>query len=187
MKSNWIVDLTHSNLSFHIKYLNISVVTGFLQSFGLNLQTTGDGFGDVSNLLLTADIASLTTNHQARDKHLQSMDFFDVENHPNLKFEGISFEKQGLVPPSILSVYRKDYKLRGNLTIKGNCKPVILDGEFGGLATDTTRQKRAGFTLRGKISRKEFGLTWDGVTDSGKMILADQVDIIGNLQIIKID
>jgi len=186
MKSNWIIDLPHSNLSFNIKYLNISVVTGFLKSFKLNLQTTGDGFGAVTNLLLTADIASVTTNHEARDKHLRSMEFFDAENHPDLKFEGISFEKQGLVPPSILSVYRKDYKLRGNLTIKGISRTVVLDGEFGGLATDTTGQKRAGFTLRGKISRKEFGLTWNEVTNSGKFILADQVDILGDLQLIKL-
>jgi polyisoprenoid-binding protein YceI len=187
MKSYWTIDLAHSSLSFTIKYLNISVVTGFLKSFRLNLQTSGDGFGEVTNLVLTADIASVTTNHEERDKQLRSMEFFDAENHLYLKFEGVSFEKQGLDPPSILSVYRKDYKLRGNLTIKGICRPVILDGEFGGLATDTTGQKRAGFTLRGKISRKEFGLTWNGMTDSGKLILSDQVNIIGNLQLIKID
>ena len=184
-KTNWKVDLIHSELSFKIKYLTISIVTGFITSFDLDVQTSGLDFGEVIDLHLTADMTSLSTNHEPIDKHLKSPDFFDVENYPHLIFQATSFEKQGLKPPSMLSAYRRNYKLHGNLIIKGISKPIILDGEFGGLATDNSGQKRAGFTVKGKISRKEFGLTWDGITDSGKLILADEVDIVGNIQLIK--
>jgi len=183
--TNWNVDHAHSELFFKIKYLMISTVTGFVTSFDLDVQTSGPDFGEVTYLQLTADMTSLSTNHEPRDKHLKSPDFFDVENHPKLKFQATRFEKQGQTPPSLLSAFRKDYKLHGNLIIKDISKSIILDGEFGGLATDNSGQRRAGFTVKGKISRKEFGLTWDGFTDSGKLILADEVDIVGNIQLIK--
>ena len=185
MKTNWKVDLIHSELTFKIKYLSISIITGFVTSFDLDVQTSGNDFGAVTDLQLTADMTSLSTNHEPRDKHLKSPDFFDVENHPHLKFQATLFEKQGQTPSSLLSAFRKDYKLHGNLIIKDISKSIILAGEFGGLSTDNSGQSRAGFTVRGKISRKEFGLTWSGITDSGKLILADEVDIVGNIQLIK--
>ena len=185
MKTNWKIDPVHSELTFKIKYLSISIITGFVTSFDLEVQTSGSDFGDVTDLQLTADMTSLNTNHAPRDEHLKSADFFDTENYPNLRFQGTHFQKQGQTTPSLLSVFRKDYKLHGNLTIKKISKSIILEGEFGGLSTDTYGQRRAGFTVRGKISRKEFGLTWDGITDSGKLILADKVDIVGNIQLIK--
>jgi len=184
MKKIWKVDLIHSELSFNIKYLTVSLLTGYVKSFDLGVQTSGNDFGEVTDLLLKADMASLTTNHEPRDEHLKSADFFDVDVHPHLEFRGTKFEKRGLTPPSMLSAYRRDYKLHGNLTIKGNSGLIVLDGEFGGMVTDTDGRKRAGFRVRGKISRQEFGLTWNAVTDSGKLILADQVDIIGNIQLI---
>ena len=185
MKTNWKVDLIHSELIFKIKYLSISIITGFVTSFDLDVQTLGPDFGEVIDLRLIADITSFSTNHDPRDKHLKSPDFFDVEHHPNIRFQSTIFQKQGQTPPSLLSAFRKDYKLHGNLIIKDISKSIILEGEFGGLSTDTSGQRRAGFTVKGKISRKEFGLTWDGFTDSGKLILADEVDIVGNIQLIK--
>jgi len=185
INTSWKVDPAHSELFFKIKYLMISTVTGFITSFDLEVNTSGQDFGEVTDLHLTADMKSLSTNHGPRDEHLKSADFFDVENHPHLKFQATAFEKQGLTPPSLLSAFRKDYKLHGILTIKDISRSIVLQGEFGGLSTDTSGQRRAGFTVRGKISRKQFGLTWDGITDSGKSILADEVDIVGNIQLIK--
>jgi len=185
IKTTWSVDPIHSQLSFKAKYLMISIMTGYVKSFDLEVQTSGNDFGEVTDLTLVADMTSLTTLYEPRDEHLKSQDFFDVDNHPYIKFQSTFFEKQGMTPPSLLSAYRRDFKLQGMLNIKGVSRLIILDGEFGGISTDLSRQKRAGFTVRGKISRKEFGLTWAGVTATGKLIVADEVEIVGNIQLIK--
>ena len=183
--SHWDVDPLHSELMFNIKHLMISTLSGHLRAFSIELNTKGNDFGQVNNLIVTADVNSLATGHDARDEHLKSSDFFDAEFHPQIKFEGIFFEKQGLDSPSHLSVYRKDYKLRGKLTIKGISKLILLDGEFGGMSLGLDGKKRAGFTVRGKISREEFGLNWKGLTTAGRLVVSDEVNILGNLQLIK--
>lgn len=185
LTTKWSVDPLHSNLSFKAQHLQISIVTGYIKSFDLEVQTTGNDFGEVTDLSLVADMNSLTTNHEPRDEHLKSQHFFDVSNHPYLKFQSTLFDKQSMMPPSLLSASRRDFKLHGMLNIKGISKPIILNGEFGGISKDGSGQKRAGFALRGKISRNEFGLTWAGVLDSEKMIVADEVEIVGNIQLIK--
>ena len=184
-KSSWRVDPIYSNLSFSIKHLMISNVTGDIKSFDLTVQTSGHDFGEVTALQLTADMASLTTNHEPRDMHLRSQDFFDVAQYPAANFEGVFFEKQGQVPRTQLSPYCRDYKLRGKLTIKGVANLVLLAGEFGGLFTSVNGEKRASFTLKGTLSRAEFGLSLEGYTDAGNLILADEVHIFGNIQLIK--
>ncbi|MCX2483851.1 YceI family protein [Pedobacter sp. MR2016-24] len=185
IQTNWKVDPLHSELFFKIKYLTISVVTGFVQVFDLNVQTTGNDFGEVTELQLTADMTTLMTNHGPRDEHLKSSDFFDVDNYRYLQFRSTAFHKQGQTPPSLLAAYRRDYKLHGYLQIKDVSRPIVLDGGFGGLVTDPDGHRCAGFTVKTKISRKEFGLGWGGITAAGKLILADEVDIFGNIQLIK--
>jgi polyisoprenoid-binding protein YceI len=185
IKTNWSVDPIHSELFFKTKHLMISTVTGYIKSFDLEVQTSGNGFGEVTCLTLLADMSSLTTNHEPRDEHLKSQDFFNVINHPFLKYQSILLDKQGMTPPSLLSAYRRDFKLHGTLEIKGISKSIVLEGEFGGISSDLSGQKRAGFTIRGKLSRAEFGLTWAGALDTGKLIVADEVDIVGNIQLIK--
>jgi len=187
MKTKWKIDPGHSELFFKITHLMISEITGSLNSFSLDIETEGADFGNITEVMLLADANSIRTNNEARDGHLKSAEFFDVANHQEIKFEGSKFEKQGISPQTLLSVYRKDYKLYGNLTIKGITRAVVLDGEFGGTALDTNGQKKAGFTIRGKLSRKEFGLTWQGATEAGKIILGDAVHIFGNIQLIKQD
>jgi polyisoprenoid-binding protein YceI len=184
-ESSWKVDLIHSELSFKIKHLMISTLSGYIKSFDLKVQTTGSDFGQVTVLQLAVHMVSLTTHHEPRDEHLKSEAFFDVKNHPLIEFQSVSFEKQGLIPPSPISAYRRDYKLRGKLTIKDISKLVLLDGEFGGLSVGMDGETRAGFTVRGKLSREEFGLTWRGLTTAGKLLLSDEVEIVGNLQLIK--
>jgi polyisoprenoid-binding protein YceI len=185
VKTKWSIDPLHSDLSFKAKLLNISIITGSIKSFDLQVLTTGNDFGEVTDLSLVADMTSLTTNHEPRDENLRSPNFFDVNKHPYLKFKSTLFDKQGMMPPSLLSASRRDFKLHGMLDIKGMTRPVVLNGEFGGISKDGSGQKRADFALRGKISRKEFGLTWAGVLDSGQFIIADEVDIVGNIQLIK--
>lgn len=186
IKANWIVDPIHSELIFKIKHLNITALTGFIKNFEMEVQTVGNDFGDVTKLTLKAFLDSLTTNYLPRDGHLMSKDFFNVKIFPHLQFQSITFEKNIMVPPSFLSAQLKDFKILGILNIKEVFKTITLNGEFGGLSTDDNGQKRAGFSIRGKISRKEFGLTWSGLSDSGTTIVGDEVDIVANIQLIKI-
>jgi len=185
LKSKWVVDPIHSDLSFSIKYLLISTVTGFVKSFDLNLNTVGADFGDVTDLQVKIAMSSLTTNHEPRDEHLKSEAFFNVEQYPDIDFQGIFFEKQGQDPSSMFSAYRKDYKLRGKLTIKGVSRVILLNGEFGGTTVTEASVKHAGFTVRGTISRADFGLSLAGLEGVGKLVLADEVNIIGNIRLTK--
>lgn len=183
--TKWSVDPIHSELYFKIKHLMITTVTGYIENFDMEVHTVGADFGEITGLQLKGHLNSLSTKHQARDEHLISQDFFDVKNFPHLEFHSIKFEKQGLVPRSFLSALRRDFTISGLLNIKGLSKMIVLNGEFGGLATDLSGQERAGFTVRGQINRKDYGLNWAGVLHSGKLIVSDEVDILGNIQLIK--
>lgn len=185
LDSHWELDPLHSELIFKVQHLMISTVSGFIEKFSVNVTTSGNDFGHVTDLAVKADVFSIYSGHVPRDEHLKSASFFDAELYPKIEFDGIFFEKQGMNPPSHLSVFRRDYKLHGKLTIKGISKLIQLEGEFGGLSVGLDDKKRAGLTVRGKISREEFGLTWKGLTTAGKLIVSDEVNIIGNLQLIK--
>jgi len=102
----------------------------------------------------TADFNSIDTNNQQRDTHIKSADFFDAENHNQLKFVGKKYEVSG-----------DSGQFHGDLTIRRITKPVTV--EYGGIVTDPYGQIKAGFTVQEKISRKEFGLTWSAVTEAG--------------------
>jgi polyisoprenoid-binding protein YceI len=184
-RSKWVVDPIHSDLSFNVKHLMISTVTGTIKSFDLNLNTVGADFGDVTDLQVKIAMSSLTTNHEPRDEHLKSEAFFHVEQYPDIDFQGIFFEKQGQDPSSMFSAYRKDYKLRGKLTIKGVSRVILLNGEFGGTTVTEAGVKHAGFTVRGTISRAEFGLSLAGLEGVGKLVLGDEVNIEGNIRLAK--
>jgi len=183
--TKWSIDPIHSELAFRTRHIMITTVTGQIKNFDMQVQTTGSDFGKVTSLQLKAYLNSLSTNHGPRDEHLMSQDFFDAKKFPYLEFQSINFEKGGMAAPSFLGALRRDFKIQGLLSIKGLSRMVVLNGEFGGLATDLTGEVRAGFTVRGRISRKDFGLDWAGVLHSGKLIVSDEVDIIGNIQLIK--
>jgi polyisoprenoid-binding protein YceI len=172
--TQWSVDPTHSEIQFKVKHLVISTVTGSFKSFSASATTEGDDWTK-ARINFEADIASIDTNMDQRDTHLKSADFFDAQKYPKLTFESTSLRK----------VSGNDYKLEGNLTIKDVTKPVTLDVEYGGAATDFYGNDKAGFELTGKISRKEFGLTWDAVTEAGSVVVADEVKLIANIQFIK--
>jgi polyisoprenoid-binding protein YceI len=104
--------------------------------------------------------------------HLKSADFFDAEQFPKISFKSTSFKKDG-----------DNYVLTGDLTVKNVTKQVKLDVEFGGVATDFYGNEKAGFELTGKISRKEFGLTWDGITEAGAIVVGDDIKLSMNIQL----
>ncbi len=171
--TKWGFDPMHSEIQFKVKHLMITTVTGSFKKYSIEAETEGDDFttGKVS---FTADIDSIDTGNEQRDGHLKSADFFDGANHPQVKFNSTRFEKSG-----------DDYKLHGDLEIRGTVKPVVLNVEYGGIVLDPYGQTKAGFTVTGKISRKEFGLTWNAATEAGQIVVSDEVKINCEVQLVK--
>lgn len=174
IKTSWALDPAHSELSFKVKHLMITTVTGYFKSFKVNAETTGEDFTNIGNIKVEVDVASVTTNNEHRDTHLRSEEFFDIE-----KFKFIQFEATGL------HVDGDAGTLQGNLTIRDVTQPVTLQVEIGGTVTDPYGQTKAGFTITGKISRKAFGLTWNAITEAGGTVLGDEVKIQAEIQLIK--
>ncbi|TCC94094.1 polyisoprenoid-binding protein [Pedobacter frigiditerrae] len=171
--TKWALDPTHSELQFKVKHLMITTVTGSLKSFSADLTSEGDEFTN-ADISFKGEISSLDTGNTDRDNHLKSADFFDAEQFASMEFKSTSVEKDG-----------DDYKVTGNLTIKGTTKPIKLIAEFGGIATDPWGQTKAGFTLSGKLNRSDFGLTWNAALETGGVMVSEEVKILGELQFVK--
>lgn len=172
--TKWAIDASHSEITFKVKHLVISTVTGKFNSFDASMETDGDDIED-ANIRFEADINSIDTNNEDRDNHLKSDDFFNAKEHPKLVFESRSFKSSG----------EGEYKLIGDLTIRGNTKTVELDVEYGGSVQDPYGQTKAGFEVTGKINRKEFGLTWSAVTEAGNVVVSDEVKLVFSVQFTK--
>jgi polyisoprenoid-binding protein YceI len=170
--AKWVIDPTHSEVSFKVKHLVISTVTGYFKKFEGAAESASDDF-DGASVSFTADIDSIDTNQGDRDNHLKSADFFDAANHPKLSFSG-KISKNG-----------EYYQLIGDLEIRGTKKEVTLDVDFGGVAGDPYGQTKAGFEIEGKINRKDFGLSWSAVTEAGSVVVSDQVRLLLSIQLVK--
>ena len=173
-KTKWTVDPAHSEIQFKVKHLMITTVTGYFQKYNLEVETEGDDFTKASRIEFTADIDSINTNNEQRDTHLKSEDFFHAEEHEQLKFVGHDFEKAG-----------DGYILNGDLTIRGVTKPIRVNVEMAGIVVDPYGQTKAGFTVDGKISRKEFGLVWNAVTEAGQVVVSDDIRLHCEIQLVK--
>ncbi|MDJ1504818.1 YceI family protein [Xanthocytophaga agilis] len=172
--ATWAIDPLHSEIQFRVKHLVISNVTGSFQKFEGKVEADKEDFSDAS-IAFSADIDSIFTGNEQRDGHLKSGDFFDAAQHPKLSFQSTSFKK----------VSGDEFTLEGDLSIKGVTKPVKLEVEFGGTTKDLYGNTKAGFEIKGKISRKAFGLTWDAVTEAGGAVVSDEIRLILNVQVAK--
>lgn len=166
----WKIDPMHSEVQFKVKHLMISTVTGDFKAYDATVETESEDAFENAKISFSAQIDSISTGNEQRDGHLKSGEFFDAEAFPTLKFESISYA--GSV-------------LKGNLTIKDVTKEIELEAEFGGLMTDFYGQTKAGFEISGKINRKDFGLTWSGITEAGGVVVSDDVKLILNVQMTK--
>ena len=172
--TRWGIDTTHSEITFKVKHLVISTVTGEFKQFDAGIETDNEDFENAS-IRFEADIDSIDTGNEDRDNHLKSNDFFNAEEYPVLTFVSESFRKVG----------DGIYKLTGDLTIRGNSRKVELDAEYGGTVVDPYGNTKAGFEVSGKINRKEFGLTWSAVTEAGNIVVSDDVKLNLNVQFIR--
>ncbi len=170
-KKVWGIDPTHSEVQFKIKHLVISTVTGQFTDFSGEIHSNGDNF-EGAKAKFEAQIASISTNNTDRDGHLKSADFFDAENFPVLSFESTEFNR----------VDDGSFEMKGKMSIRGVSKEITLNAEYGGQMTDFYGNVKVGFEISGKISRKDFGLTWNGVTEAGGIVVSDEVKLLLNLQ-----
>jgi polyisoprenoid-binding protein YceI len=171
----WILDPVHSEVQFKVKHLMISTVTGKFQSFQLEAETAGDDFKSINNLLFTADVNSISTDNEQRDTHLKSADFFDADNFEEIRFTASEYQQ----------IQQDFYQLSGVLMIKNTSRSLSVNVEFGGIVIDSYGQTKAGFTVSCQISRQDFGLTWNAVTEAGSVVVSDEVRISGEVQLIK--
>jgi polyisoprenoid-binding protein YceI len=174
MATTWKIDPAHSEIQFKVKHLMITTVTGYFKKFDLEVVTEDEDFTSASKIEFTADVDSIDTNNQQRDTHLKSADFFDASQHAQLRFNGKKYQVDG-----------EEGSLQGDLTIRGITKPVTVKVEYGGTVVDPYGQRKAGFTVSGKISRKEFGLTWGAVTEAGQVVVSDEIRLQCEIQLVK--
>ena len=168
------VDAAHSEVTFKVKHLMITNVTGHFGKFDATLTADKEDFTD-AKVSSEADVDSVTTNNEQRDGHLKSDDFFNAEKFPKMSFESTSIAKKD----------DEHYTLEGNLTIRDVTKPVKLDVVYGGTMTDPWGQTKAGFEITGKINRKDYGLKWTAVTEAGGIVVSDDVRLNVQVQMIK--
>lgn len=170
----WVLDPSHSELLFKVKHLMITNVKGEFRKFTGTIDALGKDFSRAS-VHASIDASSIFTNEEKRDAHLKSADFFDTETYPELTFDGTAFTK----------IDDEKYQLRGNLTIKGVSREVTFDVEFGGINKDPWGNEKAGFSLEGKINRKDWGLNWNAALETGGVLVSDEVKISAEVQFVK--
>jgi polyisoprenoid-binding protein YceI len=174
VKTKWGIDATHSEVQFKVKHLVIATVTGSFKKFNGSVESESETDFEGATVEFSVDVDSIDTNQADRDKHLKSPDFFSAEEFPTIDFKG-----------QMKKVEDKMYKLTGPLTVRGVTKDVQLNVEFGGIVKDPWGNTKAGFELNGKINRKDFGLLWNAVTETGGVVVADEVKLHLNIELIK--
>lgn len=166
MATVWQIDPAHTTAEFSVRHMMISNVRG---RFGTIEGTVTGDLADPTQAQVEAkiDVASVDTRNEQRDQHLRSADFFDVENHPHITFKSRRIERAG----------DNEYKIVGDLTIRGVTREVVLDATFQGQAKSPWGQQVAGFSATTKLNRKDFGLTWNTALETGGVLVGDEVKV----------
>ncbi len=173
--TKWAVDPAHSKVGFKVKHLMISNVLGSFREFSGTTTTEGDDFSTAA-ISFSVNTASVDTEMADRDGHLKSPDFFDTASYPEMTFEGTGLKVTG----------DDTYDLTGDLTIKGVKKPVTLSVEFGGVMNDPWGNVKAGFSINGKINRKDWGLNWNAALEAGGLLVGEEVKLSVDLELAKV-
>ncbi len=160
----WNLDATHTQVGFSVKHMAISTVRGRFTTFDGSGET--DEGGKLVRASFSIDATAIDTNQAQRDAHLKSADFFDVANHPTLRFESTAVEYRG-----------SDITIAGNFTMRGITRPVTLTGEASPVVKDPWGMTRTALTLEGKLNRKEWGLNWNQALELGGLMVSEEVKL----------
>lgn len=168
----WTIDPSHTSLGFVARHLVVAKVRGRFGAVTGAITIAEDVLA--SSVTAQIDMASVDTGDTARDEHLRSADFFDVENHPSMTFTSTSVSGRGA-----------DYVVTGDLTIRGVTRPVTLDLEFDGVSGDPWGGTRAGFTATAEIDRRDWGLEWNVALDTGGVLVGEKVKLQLDIEAVK--
>lgn len=162
----WKIDPAHSEVNFKVKHLVVSTVTGHFARFDATIESDHDDFSS-AKISFEADAASIDTKNEQRDGHLKSADFFDAVSYPKISFVSTSVRKVS------------DYQLQveGNLTMRGVTKETTLDVEYNGTVFGVGGAEVAAFEIRTKLNRFDFGLKWNALTETGGVVVSNEVKI----------
>lgn len=164
--ARWTIDPAHSEITFRVKHLVVSSVTGRFRDFEASIEAEREDFAD-ARVAFSAGVESIDTGNDQRDGHLKSPDFFDAVNHPRMTFASTSVERRS----------GGDLRVTGDLTIRGITRPVTLDVTANGIVSGFGDSRVAGFEVRGKIDRFDFGLRWNALTEAGGVVVGNDVRI----------
>jgi polyisoprenoid-binding protein YceI len=172
-RTTWKLDPSHTAVEFSAKHLMISTVKGRITDIEGTIYTDEKNPRN-SSVEVTLKAASLDTRTDQRDQHLRSADFLDVEKYPEIKFRSTRIEGD-----------KDSFKLTGDLTIRDVTKPITLDVEFEGAGKDPWGGERVGFSAKGKIDRRDFGLTWNQALETGGVVVGNDIKISLEVEAIK--
>jgi len=167
----WTIDPAHTDVEFAVKHMMIATVKGRFSQIEGTAEVPEAG---EPNIEVTIGVGSIDTRQEQRDTHLRSPDFFDVANHPQMRFVSRKTERTG-----------DGWKIVGDLTIKGVTRPVSLDVTNEGTGKDPWGNERLGVSASTKIDRREFGLTWNAALEAGGFLVGDDVKISINAELVK--
>jgi polyisoprenoid-binding protein YceI len=165
-QTTWTIDPAHATVEFAVKHLMISTVRGRFAGFSAAI-TSDDANPANSTIDATIDVATIDTREASRDTHLKSADFFDVEQFPSMTFASKRIEGD----------LRGEFRIVGDLTIRGTTREVVLEAEFGGEGTDPYGNAKRAYTASTKIDRRDFGLLWNVGLETGGILVGNEVKI----------
>jgi polyisoprenoid-binding protein YceI len=174
-KTAWKLDPTHSTVEFSAKHLMITTVKGRIADIEGTIYTN-ENDPKSSSVEATLKTASIDTRTDQRDQHLRSADFLNVELYPEIKFKSTRIEGT-----------KQEFKLTGDLTIRDVTRPITLDVTFEGQTKDPWGGERVGFNATGKIDRREFGLTWNQLLETGGVAVGNEIKLSLDIQAVRID
>lgn len=172
--TKWSLDPTHSEIGFKIKHLMISNVTGHFGKFDVQAETPGDDFLQ-SKINATISVDSINTKNEQRDHHLLNADFFQADTYPNISFVSTSIEPAD-----------DGFTLHGELTLKDVTRPVSFSVEHSGITKDPWGNVRAGFSLTGRINRKDWGISFNALTETGGLVLGEELKVFAEIQLVRV-
>jgi polyisoprenoid-binding protein YceI len=170
----WTLDKAHSNIGFSVKHMVISRVTGNFRKFDVTFNSTKDDFTD-GYVEAVIDVASINTDNEKRDQHLQSDDFFNAAKFPQIKFKSSSFQKVG----------GSKYKITGAMTMRDVTKQVTFDAEYNGTVKSPWGATVCSWTVTTAVNRFDYNLKWSKAIETGGLIVGDMVAITMDLEFTK--
>ena len=173
-ETKWSIDPMHSEITFKVRHLMITNVTGTFKKFDASIYASDKNFA-TAEIDLWIDAASVTTGNESRDEHLKGADFFDVINYKQIGFTSSTIEKAD---------EDGNHTLWGELTIKGITKNVKLNVIFGGIVKDPWGNEKAGFSITGTIDRNDWGLAWNTILETGAIMVSNEIHIACEIQLI---